>query len=128
LSFNINAGVESPKHTVTSRGEKCVGYFKNRCRPLIGNISHWQIIHGDYNDIANKKATWFIDPPYQVGGQRYKENKIDFTALGEWCRSRTGQVIVCENEGGKWLPFEPLTTMRGCRKSTTEHMWYKCST
>ena len=30
----------------------------------------------------------------------------------EWCRSRTGQAIVCEKAGAKWLPFTTLTDRR----------------
>jgi len=46
-------------------------------------IKHWKIIHGDYSDLKNEEATWFIDPPYQFGGQYYKHgNKnIDFSSL-----------------------------------------------
>ncbi len=55
------------------------------------------------------KATWFVDPPYQNMGKLYKENKIDYQELGTYCRERLGQVMVCENEGADWLPFEKLT-------------------
>lgn len=85
-------------------------------------IKHWDIRHGDYSQVDNCKATWFIDPPYQVGGQYYKESNknIDYNHLAEWCKSRDGQVIVCGNSEDKWLDFTPLTTMRGNMKSTTE--------
>jgi hypothetical protein len=32
--------------------------------------------------------------------------------VAEWCLSRMGQVIVCENQGVTWLPFQPLTDRR----------------
>jgi hypothetical protein len=34
------------------------------------------------------------------------------THLADWCRSRTGQTIVCENAGADWLPFTTLTATR----------------
>ncbi len=70
-------------------------------------ISHWILIEGDYSEAPDIEATWFIDPPYQIAGihYRYSSKKIDYKLLGDWCKSRTGQTIVCENEGATWLPF-----------------------
>lgn len=71
-------------------------------------IRHWQVIEDSYANAPDREATWFVDPPYQVAGKTYRHGSkgIDFDALGEWCRGRHGQVIVCENEGADWLPFE----------------------
>lgn len=58
-------------------------------------------------------ATWFIDPPYKgEAGRLYRHHSIDYAALAGWCRSRRGQVIVCERQGASWLPFLPLTTVK----------------
>jgi 16S rRNA G966 N2-methylase RsmD len=74
--------------------------------------------------IANVEATWFIDPPYQKAGKYYTgHNKMDFEKLGEWCKSRKGQVIVCENQGADWLPFRFLTEHRGSMQKNTEVIW-----
>lgn len=91
----------------------------DRCR-------HWIVIHGTYEDAGHywaqhgdEPATWFIDPPYapeQSARQAKTQNPlgagyrggVDYSALGEWCRSRNGQVIVCEQDGAGWLPFTPL--------------------
>ena len=45
---------------------------------------------------------------------RYKHpsTAIDFPALGAWCRSRRGQVIVCEAAGATWLPFRPFASIK----------------
>jgi hypothetical protein len=91
-------------------------------------IRHWQIIEGDYTDAPDIEATWFIDPPYQkiVHGYDSDRQGIDFPALGDWCQSRQGQVIVCEEDGADWLPFEPLTehkTIAGDRK--VEVAWFQ---
>lgn len=86
-------------------------------------IRHWKIVQGDYRDIENREATWFIDPPYQVGGKYYVHSKIDYAHLAAWSRSRLGQTIVCENTSADWLPFAPLVAMRGNRHSTIEAIY-----
>lgn len=88
-------------------------------------IRHWTILHGTYEDIPNQVATWFIDPPYQHGGEYYTVNNrtIDYPALARWCQARAGQVIVCENMKANWLPFYPVRKMRGSVYSTTEAVW-----
>ena len=60
------------------------------------------------------EASWFVDPPYQNQGKHYHygPENVDFAMLGNWCRTRLGQVIVCENEGADWLPFTPPS---GCQ-------------
>jgi site-specific DNA-adenine methylase len=88
-------------------------------------IRHWKTKHGSYLDLDNEIATWFIDPPYQFGGHEYKESNknIDFNKLGEWCKTRKGQVIVCENTKADWLPFKPMVAMHGAMFKTTEAIW-----
>lgn len=94
-----------------------------RIAKLLPEIKHWKTNFGDYKDLPNIEATWFIDPPYQVGGEFYKESNINYEELAEWCKSRKGQVIVCENDNANWLPFEPLLEFAGVRRRTTEVMW-----
>ena len=83
-------------------------------------IADWSIIEGDYTDVPDVEATWFIDPPYNnEAGRRYRfgSKGIDYAELGEWCRSRRGQVIVCEQVGAEWLPFEPVSfSVKAARK------------
>lgn len=88
-------------------------------------IKHWEIRLGDYAEIENQEAVWFIDPPYQVGGGAYVKNNKgwDYSKLALWCLERKGQVIVCENTNADWLPFLPMKKMRGTHKSTTEAIW-----
>ena len=86
-------------------------------------IRHWKIVHGDYRDIENQEATWFIDPPYQVGGHAYVENKIDYVFLADWCKSRYGQSIVCENTQANWLPFYSMVDLAGAMGKSTEAIW-----
>lgn len=89
--------------------------------------SHVSYRHGNYTSAPNVEATWFIDPPYQNAnrrGYRFGGNLIDFSALADFVHSRQGQVIVCEQEGADWLPFENLYSLashRGSRR--TEMIW-----
>jgi hypothetical protein len=96
----------------------------------VESIRHWKIFERSYEDCpAGQDMTWFIDPPYQKAGQHYKYGAelLDYKKLAAWCKSRPGQVVVCENEGADWLPFDKLghvkTTRRG-RKSK-EVYWVK---
>lgn len=83
-------------------------------RYWIPKIAHWQLLLGDYSDIPNQSATWFIDPPYNnVAGSTYRTNDVNFQHLAQWSRERLGQVIVCENKGADWLPFKPLRQRTG---------------
>jgi hypothetical protein len=53
-----------------------------------------------------------VDPPYHKSGKMYVHSSkdLDFGILGRWCHRREGQVIVCEQEGAEWLPFQPLVS------------------
>jgi hypothetical protein len=68
--------------------------------------------HGDYRDAPDIEACWFVDPPYE-GVNGYRHSAIDYEALGEWCMSRRGQVIVCEGANADWLPFDDHSTWQG---------------
>lgn len=89
--------------------------IRQRIAAQVDQIRHWRAEQGSYVDLGNTEATWFIDPPYQVAGKDYKHGAagIDFAHLGGWCRERRGQVLVCENEGATWLPFEPFALLKG---------------
>jgi site-specific DNA-adenine methylase len=94
-------------------------------------IRHWEIKLGSYTKLENVEATWFIDPPYMYGGEHYKESNksIDFVKLAEWCKTRNGQTIVCENMKADWLPFKPLTKIQGaCQTNTMEAIWSNLKT
>ena len=86
---------------------------RRRVASQVGKIRHWRVIHGEYSDAPNVEATWFVDPPYNNrAGSAYPEQPACFQALGQWCKSRDGFVMVCENAGAKWLPFRPLAALR----------------
>ena len=84
------------------------------------------VISGDYSDSPDIEATWFIDPPYQDQGVWYEHNGdvIDFDRLGEWCRARPGQAIVCEAGDADWLPFDHhATAMTQVNGIQSEVVW-----
>jgi site-specific DNA-adenine methylase len=125
ISFFSNPSSAQPKRSV---GKFNIWHEKNRKRLSedVNKIRHWEIILGDYRDIPNQKATWFIDPPYQGnGGKYYKHGNKDmnYDELREWITSREGQVIVCENSEAEWLDFKPLKNLQGQRRKTVEVVW-----
>jgi len=77
-------------------------------------IKHWRVYHTlDYTPDIDVHATWFIDPPYEnIVAPYAPKHEIDYKRLGAWCRSRKGQVIVCEMSDATWLPFQPMPTYR----------------
>jgi len=102
---------------------------KDRIAKQVEAIRHWRVIEGDYSEAPDVDATWFVDPPYSgVAGRRYRFNKLDFPALGEWCRARQGDVAVCEQGGATWLPFEPFGSVKATEgrlrtKRSAEVVW-----
>lgn len=118
--FWCNEGVTMPRKRPSAwaaRSTKPVsGWGKGsraRVASQVAAIKHWTIIECDYSGAPDVEATWFIDPPY-VGraGRHYPFQPDDFDALGVWCQTRRGQVIVCEQAGAAWLPFRPLASFK----------------
>jgi site-specific DNA-adenine methylase len=97
----------------------------------------WSIECRSYEEIENRNAVWFIDPPYKPyttnAGNEYREGAsgIDYSHLATWCRERIGQVIVCEQQPADWLPFRPFRRQNAQSTSTTggerrvEILWSK---
>lgn len=71
----------------------------------------WDIRNASYDTITNQEATWFIDAPYQALCY-HKFHNIDYVKLAQWCQSRLGQVIVCEQDGANWLPFRTFRSVK----------------
>lgn len=72
VGFIIHFGVTSPGKRVTPhylvRRPNGIKYSLKRIADSLFKIRHWEIRQGNYHEIKNEAATWFIDPPYQVGG------------------------------------------------------------
>ena len=123
IGFCINGGSAQPKKTAQK-----FNVWPTTQKMISENlykIKHWQIEHKSFDEIENQNATWFVDPPYQFGGEHYvKSNKqIDFPQLAEWCKNRIGQTIVCENTKADWMDFKPMKEMQGSMYKTTETIW-----
>jgi D12 class N6 adenine-specific DNA methyltransferase len=87
--------------------------IRERVASQLCHIRHWTAAQMSYDELPDFRGTWFIDPPYSgKDGMHYTKNSIDFSALGEWCKQRFGQVMVCEQEGAAWLPFAPFCTAK----------------
>lgn len=127
IGFSIAGGVQQPALTAGLYN----GWNRNKKKisENLHKIRHWSIRKGDYSELENQKATWFIDPPYQKMGIYYKESskKINFCKLKNWVISLNGQVMVCENITGDWLPFRKLIDFQGGQKTNTEAIWTNAS-
>lgn len=123
LGFMVARGAASPQKVVQKFSD--IPRAKKRIAGNLYKIRHWVVRLGEYGGVANEQATWFIDPPYQFGGEHYRcsNRSLDYRGLADWCESRQGQVIVCENTKADWLPFNPLREMRGAYSKTIEAIW-----
>lgn len=129
MGFLIKKAIErpciKPTEWVTVQRPNFTNYSLQRIAKNLFKIKHWEIRHGSYDEIENQTATWFVDPPYQFGGHAYvmSNKKINFSELGEWCKSRNGQVIVCETMKAEWMDFKPLVQQRGSKGAQKEAIW-----
>jgi site-specific DNA-adenine methylase len=89
--------------------------IRQRIARQLPQIRHWTVTTGDYRDLPDLEACWYIDPPYSAGGQHYRFGRsgIDYTDLAKWTMTRRGQVIACEADDADWLPFTTLVAMDG---------------
>lgn len=123
MGFLVQQGVNSPRLTVSPFAEDNIRTQKKNIASQLYKIKHWVIKQDDYQNIPNENATWYVDPPYQIKGYQYVHSKIDYPFLANWCKSRLGQVIVCENLDAKWLPFKKLINFTGTTQKNIEAIW-----
>ncbi len=142
IGFWLNNGVASPAKRLSAWGRQQQddmpsNLWGERCRARLAKaveqINHWTCTNASYKDINTLnfdpcETVWFVDPPYMGAGKFYKHpsSGIDYIHLSQWCKCLRGQVIVCENMGANWLPFEQLYEMRGAargRKKSVEAIW-----
>lgn len=142
IGWWLNSGSATPKksdgtwarrgRTYTSGGGS-MGWgpaARHRIASQLHAIRHWTLIEGDYTEAPDVPATWFVDPPYIDKGRHYRlgSSALDYAALAEWCQSRRGQVMVCENVGAEWLPFRPFIDIKASEakqggKVSREALW-----
>lgn len=136
LNHATTAPRKSPSKWMRLRGKLKKGYWGREIRGRIAQqiplIRHWRLIEGNYFDAPDVEATWFIDPPYQDGGEQYvfSSNQIDYAELARWCWGTKGQTMVCERLGATWLPFVHLTdartiSSRNGTRECSEALWYR---
>jgi len=130
MGFLLAKGSQSPREKVSDRvaiaRPNSINHQIKTIASQLFKIKHWEIRLGSFDEIENEKATWFVDPPYQFGGQVYVQSnrKIDFKKLSEWSKSRQGQVIVCENSKADWMDFKQMIQHKGSAKETQmEVIW-----
>ena len=104
---------------------------RDRIAENLKYIRHWTFVHQGWDrsvdfEREDGKQTWFVDPPYNNrAGRDYRHHNIDYIWLGMWCKKRTGQIIVCENLGARWLPFQQQMAINGIkgRETAVEVYW-----
>lgn len=127
VGFWLNRAPSGPRKSPSAwmrSGIRPGSFWGTRVRETLAaqvdSIKHWKIHEGSYESCPVRgAATWFIDPPYANAGKhyRYGSDALDFASLGQWCRTRKGQIIVCENEGADWLPFVPVGDVKTTRRA-----------
>lgn len=102
--------------------------IRHRIAEQLPAIRHWTVVEGEaMATTIHGAATWFVDPPYQGrpgSHYRFGSERIDYAELGAWCQCLPGQVIVCEQQGADWLPFEPVGAVNGQRGKSREVAWF----
>lgn len=118
IGFWLNQATTTPRKSISAWRRNFTGRpfwgeaTRKRIASQVNSIRHWKILNTSYENIPDTIGTWFIDAPYQgVAGKHYRNRIEDYAKLGEWCRKRSGQVIVCEKAGADWLPFRPFHTI-----------------
>ena len=135
VGFWLNRGAAGPRKSPSKwmrEGGQPGSFWGARVRNTIASqvdsIRHWELHNRSYADCPVPcAATWFVDPPYEGMGTHYHfgSGQIDYRALAAWCKSRPGQVIVCENSGATWLPFQDLADVKTTRtnRRSKEALW-----
>lgn len=136
IGFWLNQGTASPRKSPSAwaRQGSAINFYwgeviRERIAGQLQYIRHWEVSNASYENIPNTHATWFVDPPYQgKSGMNYPYRFSKYEELADWCKSRKGQTIVCEQEGATWLPFDNAFQSKilgtyNKRKSYSEVMW-----
>ena len=92
------------RHFSGARPSNCVWQVRSNASDI------GRSVEGTWEDAPDIEAHWHIDPPYQnPAGRVYQYNGVNRRELAKWCKRRRGFVQVCENDGAKWMRFEPFS-------------------
>lgn len=128
VGFWLNRGSSQPKKSRTAYSARTDRAQLNWGRKAKERIAlqlpiieeGWTITEGSYDQAGDEEATWLVDPPYVDKGRYYRYPLADFAALASWVECRSGLVMVCEQEGADWLPFQPLGSFKSTTGRTSE--------
>lgn len=126
VGFWLNKGSSTPKRSPSAwmrAGIRPNSFWgeaiRERVAAQVDRIRHWTLIEGEYTSAPVRRATWFIDPPYEgPAGRRYRHHDVNYYGLASWCSWRMGQVIVCEGAGAGWLPFKSFASLKANESRT----------
>jgi site-specific DNA-adenine methylase len=131
IGFWLNRGSAQPKKTQTAysrRTDRQQLVWGERARlrlaASVHAVHHWDVRHGSYEDAPrDPEALYFVDPPYVDKGRYYRFRDVDHHQVGVWAKDLPGDVVVCEQQGATWLPFEPLASIKSTRGRSEEVAW-----
>lgn len=131
IGFWLNRGSAQPKKTQTAysrRTDRQQLVWGERARlrlaASVHAVHHWQVRHGSYEDAPrDTEALYFVDPPYVEKGRHYRFGKVDHDQVGAWAKDLPGDIVVCEQAGATWLPFEPVASIKSTRGRSEEVAW-----
>lgn len=127
IGFWCNKATAHPGNRLSAWARKYPEQFwgaeiRERVASQVGAIGHWRV-YSDFRKVDGW-GTWFIDPPYQSQGHRYREHDINYLELHDWCASRQGQVMVCEDSAATWGPFKPFHEAKSRLGKCSEVLWH----
>ena len=133
MGFWVNGGTASPRKrpsTWAKLGQDVHNWSgwgrrdRQRIAKQVPAIKNWSAVLGSYDDCPDIRATWFVDPPYQTpAGRHYPCDFRRHAALGEWCDTRRGMVIACDQQGADWRPWNWSSSLKGTRGASQEVAW-----
>lgn len=130
IGFWLNRGSAQPKKSRTAYSARTDraqlnwgARAKERIISQLPKLAGWNVTLSPYSHAPDVDATYFVDPPYGEKGKFYRVQFSAFESLGEWCKARSGQVIVCEGVGATWLPFRELGSFKSSKGKAEERVW-----
>lgn len=136
IGFWLNRGSAQPKRTQTAfsrRTDRQQLVWSQRARDRIAadvhRVKHWSITQCSYEYIMHLHSddvVYFVDPPYVDKGRYYRFRDVDYPGLARWVGEiSSSTVIVCEQQGADWLPFESLASIKSTKGRSEEVVYLR---